>query len=82
MLDLGLEPSTNGAMVLVEEEPTLEIALPQVFEQPPLRVLRRHRVSNVEALVGQIYVAILIARLVGQHLVTPKIEPDDPNPET
>lgn len=52
-LDFGL--LTNGATVLVEEEPALEIALPHVFDQPPLTVLQRGKLANVEAVVAAIY---------------------------
>jgi hypothetical protein len=40
---------------LIAEEPALEIALPQVFDQPPLTVLQRGKLANVEALVAKIY---------------------------
>jgi hypothetical protein len=38
----------------VQEEPALDIALPQVFEQPTLTHLQRGRLPHVEALVAQI----------------------------
>ena len=44
----------DGA-VAVQEEPALEIALPQVFTQPPLVVLQRGKAKDVEGLIGQIY---------------------------
>jgi hypothetical protein len=40
--------------VYVQEEPALEIALPQVFDQPQLIQLQRGRLPNVEMLVAQI----------------------------
>ena len=39
----------------VQEEPALEIALPQVFSQPPLSVLQRGKLANVERLVAHLY---------------------------
>ncbi len=53
-LDLGLETPNEGRTVFVQEEPALEIALPQVFEQPPLTVLQRGKVAHVEALAVKI----------------------------
>lgn len=44
----------DGA-VAVQEEPALEIALPQVFTQPPLVTLQRGKVKDIEGLIGQIY---------------------------
>lgn len=40
--------------VYVQDEPALEIALPQVFDQPPLVQLQRGRLPNVERLVAHI----------------------------
>jgi len=54
MLTLDLGPFNQGTTVLIEEEPALEIALPQVFDQPPLTVLQRGKLANVEALVANI----------------------------
>jgi len=42
-------------LVSVQEEPELDIALPQVFEQPELTVLQRGRLANVEGLVAQLF---------------------------
>lgn len=39
----------------VEEEPALEIALPQVFTQPRLTHLRRHKLANLEWIVAKLY---------------------------
>lgn len=39
---------------LVQEEPALEIALPQTFTQPELITLQRGKIPNVEALVAKI----------------------------
>ena len=50
-LDLGQEPRRT---VYVQEEPALEIAMPQVFEQPALATLQRGKLPNVEALAAQI----------------------------
>ena len=55
MLDLDLEPIQEARTVYVQEEPALEIALPQVFEQPVLEGLQRGKVPNVEGLVAQIF---------------------------
>ena len=55
MLELDLEPLQETRTVYVQEEPALEIALPQVFEQPALTSLQRGKVPNVEALVAQIF---------------------------
>ena len=55
MLDLNLEPMTDGNLVYVQDEPALDIALPQVFEQPVLGAAQRGKLSNVEALVAQIF---------------------------
>ena len=54
MLELGLE-SLQERTVYVQDEPALEIALPQVFSQPELTTLQRGRLPHVEALVAQIY---------------------------
>ena len=56
MLTLGL-PLQDEERILVQEEPDLEIALPQMFDQPELAVLQRGKVPHVEALVAQIYKA-------------------------
>ncbi len=40
--------------VQVQEEPALEIALPQVFAQPPLTTLQRGKLPHVEQLVARI----------------------------
>jgi len=53
MLAVDLEPILEQRLVHVQEEPALEIALPQVFVQPELVVLSRGRLSNVEGLVAQ-----------------------------
>jgi len=49
--EVGQEPKR---LVFVQEEPALEIALPQVFDQPPLRSLQRGKLAHVEAMVAQI----------------------------
>jgi len=54
MIELALEPTLNGSSVYVQEEPALEIAIPQVFEQPALTTLRRRKLPNVETLVAKI----------------------------
>ena len=45
-------------LVQVQEEPALELALPQVFTQPDLTVLRRDKLANVEWLVARLYRAV------------------------
>ncbi len=54
MLELGFEPLHDGE-VLVQDEPALEIALPQVFDQPVLASLQRGKLPHVEALVAKIF---------------------------
>ena len=54
MLDLGVEPLQAEDLVYVQEEPALEIALPQVFDQPELTVLQRGKLPHAEALAAQI----------------------------
>lgn len=51
--DLGIGQETQK-LVYVQEEPALEIALPQVFEQPVLTNLQRGRLANVESLAAHI----------------------------
>jgi len=52
MLETLVEPTEP--LVLVEEEP--ELALPQIFTQPPCPVvLKRGKLPDVERLVGQLY---------------------------
>lgn len=56
MLELDLELSQDQQRtVYVQDEPALEIALPQVFEQPALTALQRGKLPNVEALVAQLF---------------------------
>ena len=54
MIDLELDSLQDQRLVHVQEEPALEIALPQVFVQPELPVLSRGRLPHVEALVAQL----------------------------
>ena len=53
---------STDELIKVQDEPELEFALPQVFEQPPLSVLRRGKLANVEELAAKIY----------QHSLTPQ----------
>ena len=53
-LDLSLSQEPQRT-VYVQEEPALEIALPQVFVQPPLTVLQRGKLPNVEAAVAHLF---------------------------
>jgi hypothetical protein len=55
MVTLGLLPIQTDETVLVQDEPALEIALPQVFERPALTVLQRGRLPHVEGLVAKVY---------------------------
>lgn len=55
MFHLGLELAQEHDLVHVQEEPALEIALPQVFEQPTLTHLQRGKLPNVETLVAHIF---------------------------
>ncbi len=47
-------PLGPEAARLIAEEPALEIALPQVFDQPPLTALQRDKLPNVEWLVAKL----------------------------
>ena len=49
-----LEPLPVDIAPWVAEEPALEIALPQVFDQPPLRALQRDKLPNVEWLAAKL----------------------------
>jgi hypothetical protein len=55
MLTLELEPAQDARLIFVQEEPALEIALPQVFDQPPLTTLQRGKLANVEGLIATLY---------------------------
>jgi hypothetical protein len=55
MLELDLEPIQEPSTVHVQEEPALEIALPQVFVQPELSVLQRGKLPHVEASAADIF---------------------------
>ncbi len=55
-LDLQLEDlQAPGRLVHVQEEPALEIALPQVFEQPRLLNMQRGKLPQLESLILRIY---------------------------
>jgi len=54
MIELEREPTLNGSSVFVQDEPALEITIPQVFEQPALSTLQRGKLPQVEALVAKI----------------------------
>jgi len=41
--------------VFVQDEPALEVALPQVFDQPPLEGMTRGKLPHVEALVAKLF---------------------------
>ena len=57
MLDFefGVELMHENGLVLVQEEPALEIALPHGVVQPELTTLQRGKLRDVEALVAKIY---------------------------
>lgn len=55
MLELGFDVAQEQDLIHAQEEPALEIALPQVFTQPALTCLQRGKVPRVEALVAQIF---------------------------
>ena len=55
MIELDVESVQDQRTVFVQEEPALEIALPQVFDQPGLSLLQRGKVANVEALVAKVF---------------------------
>ncbi|MBI4003496.1 MAG: sigma-70 family RNA polymerase sigma factor [Candidatus Omnitrophica bacterium] len=55
MLTLELEPVQDERLVFVQEEPALEIALPQTFDQPLLTTMQRGKLANAEALVAKLY---------------------------
>ena len=48
-----LQAQMDGTL-RVQDEPALEIALPQVFTQPPLTLLQRGKLANAEALVARL----------------------------
>jgi hypothetical protein len=59
MIELNLDDQPTlqvhaSRTVYVQDEPALEIALPQVFDQPPLHALQRGKLPNVEALVARL----------------------------
>lgn len=53
MRELLLEPLDD--VVQIQEEPALDIALPQVFVQPKLTTLQRGKLPNVERLAAWLY---------------------------
>jgi hypothetical protein len=55
MLELELPLILDDHAVAVQDEPALEIALPQVFLQPPLTRLQRGRLPHVEGLVSRVF---------------------------
>jgi hypothetical protein len=55
-IDLNLDLLEAGRnLVHVQEEPALEIAMPQVFEQPGLYTLQRGKLPSLESLILHIY---------------------------
>jgi len=55
MLALDLQPAQDERLVFVQDEPALDIALPQIFDQPSLATMQRGKLGNVEALVAKLY---------------------------
>lgn len=55
MLELDADTAQVQETAYAQDEPALEIALPQVFTQPQLTTLQRGKLSNVEALVAQLF---------------------------
>lgn len=55
MLDLALEPTQREDLVYVQEEPALDIILPQLFVMPELKTMTRGKIISVEALLARIY---------------------------
>lgn len=55
MLELELDPTQPQGLVYVQDEPALEIAIPQTFTQPELGMLQRGKLPHVEARVAQIF---------------------------
>lgn len=55
MLTLDLEPFQADGTIYVQDEPALEIALPQVFVQPELTALVRGKLPRVEALAAELF---------------------------
>lgn len=54
MSEVVLDSSVEE-FVQVQEEPALDIALPQVFTQPVLTILQRGKLPQVEGVVAQLY---------------------------
>jgi hypothetical protein len=59
MIELNLDDQSalqeqTVRTVYIQDEPALEIALPQIFDQPPLELLQRGKLPNVEALVARL----------------------------
>ena len=54
MFTLELDPTQAPDTVCVEDEPALEIAIPQVFVQPELVALQRGKLPHVDALALRI----------------------------
>lgn len=54
-LPLDLDPTLTVEDVRVQDEPALEIALPQVFDQPRLTTVRRGKMPYLGALVAKVF---------------------------
>ncbi|MBI1992308.1 MAG: hypothetical protein HYY90_04500 [Candidatus Omnitrophica bacterium] len=55
MLELGLEPIQTYETEYVQDEPALEIALPQVFVQPELTIVQRGKLPHAEARATEVF---------------------------
>ena len=60
MFDLGVAPVQEE--LLVQDEPALEIALPQVFEQPILSVIQRGKLTDVPARIQHLCQTALVTK--------------------
>jgi DNA-directed RNA polymerase specialized sigma24 family protein len=54
MLDLALDSAAPADLVYVQEEPALEIAIPQVFDQPILVSLQRCRLPRLDLCLARV----------------------------
>ena len=55
MRHLLMSDDHTDDVLKVEDEPALDFALPQVFDQPPLTALQRGKLRHVEWLVAKLY---------------------------
>ena len=59
MLELAIEPrlaaTLVGVSLKIQDEPSLDMAMPQVFHQERLTVIQRGKLPHLEALVARMY---------------------------